>query len=435
LTVQAGSVLLRGRYRLVGEGIASSGGATSWKARSEDGVLYLLKTWSYEGDEPDRVRQALWDAELRTLYKVGSTPGADDALVVLKDAGLDRDAHCFVMVLEAPGYESLAPALTNRAAHAWLHQRDASGRGDLWSALGRVASGLSLLHEQKVLHRDVSVEALLFSPEEGTTSLRLGGFEWSVRLGRPLDADPPVGWPAPPERGDTGATAWRPDDDWFGFGMLAARLMLDIENYGTNEPRLRHQRVLKAVAAATRLLTEQERTLIGRLIAADPLERITRPYDVRESVASIVGTLAAPAVRREDDRPYTLVINHRSQRLTDYLVENGLNEYLKLPTGSLYNPLDPAHAAGACDFMRQELDGAELCAVPRREIYVLVGRRIIVLVAKGTDRDERKSWQTAFCAGPGELRTADLDTTNVRLPGGRLASVFHEGARIGGLSV
>jgi hypothetical protein len=62
----------------------------SWQAFSDYGVRHLVKTWAYEGAEPDPVQRALWDAELRTLYKVGSSPGASETLVVLRDAGLDR---------------------------------------------------------------------------------------------------------------------------------------------------------------------------------------------------------------------------------------------------------------------------------------------------------------------------------------------------------
>jgi hypothetical protein len=255
MALEVGARLLRGRYELLTGPSRNGGDAVSWEAFSEYGVRYLIKTWLYEGDEPDPVQRALWDAELRTLYKVGSSPGADETLVVLRDAGLDRDSRCFVMVLDAPGYEPLASALARRDQYDWLSNRDVASRRELWRALLRIASGLQLLHERQVLHRDVGVDALLFSDEEGVESLRLGGFEWSVRLGTPLGADPPQGWSTPPERAALPSTAWRPDDDWFGFGMLCARLLLDLERYGTNSPALRHERVLGAVRTATTKLT------------------------------------------------------------------------------------------------------------------------------------------------------------------------------------
>lgn len=421
MTVAEGTALLRGRYFLVGDPSPGEDGSMSWRARGDDGSPYLVKTWAYQGDEPDKVRRALWDAELRTLYKVGSTPGAADSLVVLKDAGLDRDARAFVMVLEAPGYDHLDAALSGSAVPSWLRHRDTSSRRDIWVALGALARGLALLHDQQVLHRDVGVEAVVLNTDEGASSLRLGGFEWSVRLGRPLDAEPPVNWAAPPERGAGGAVAWRPDDDWFGFGMLCVRLMLDVESYSSNEPRERHERVLKAVAEATLVLTENERGMLLRLLAVDPLERMTRAEDVLEGIRGVVTVLAAPPTRREDASPYTLVVNSKGSGLIDYLVENGLKEHLGLSLDEAYSPQDPIHAAGLCDFLRKDLEAAELFAVPRQSFFVLVGKRLIIRVGQNTDRSERKSWQTAFCLGPGELRAVEEGAPQVALPEGRLA--------------
>lgn len=421
MVITAGTSLLRGRYELAGPPKQATGDATYWRGWSEDGARLLIKTWSYDGDEPDRVQRALWDKELRTLYKVGSTPGASDTLVVLKDAGLDHEARCFVMVLEAPGYESLRDAVADRAAHPWLANRDSRDRCDIWTALGRTASGLDLLHDQQILHRDVGVEALLFNSDEGAESVRLGGFEWSVRLGKPLEADPPAGWASPPGRDGGEVSAWRPDDDWFGFGMLCTRLLLDVESYAGNDTLTRHQRVLKAVAAATRSLTELERSLLGRLIAADPLERLARPHDILGAIRDIIRLLSAPPTEREDARPYTLVVNPRSTPLTDHLLEQGFREHLELTRSETYNPADVRHTTGLCDFMRRDLDGAALYAVPRQSFVVMVGHRLVLRVGPNRDRNDVTSWQTAFCMGAGELRSSEGGSARVELPAGRLA--------------
>lgn len=299
MAIGKGTTLLRGKYEILHEREAT-GDAAAWEAVDEDGARHLVRTWSYEGAEPDRVQRALWDAELRTLYKVGSSPGAADTLAVLKDAGLDRGAKCFAMVIEAPGYETLGAALAGRGAHPWLSPTDSADRSALWRAAGRIAAGLAVLHSQQVLHRDVGADAVLVSPAEGPESLRLADFEWSVRLGRTLDADPPVGWASPPERVGGDADVWRPDDDWFGFGMLCARMMLDVEKHAENAPADRHGRVLKAVEGAAKALTQPERTLIARLIAVDPLERVTRAHDVADAVREIERLLAAPPSRRQD---------------------------------------------------------------------------------------------------------------------------------------
>src|SRR6266545_4058011 len=421
VSLEIGSRLLRGRYELAAGPWPGSGDVLSWQAFSDYGVRHLVKTWAYEGAEPDPVQRALWDAELRTLYKVGSSPGASETLVVLRDAGLDRDARCFVMVLEAPGYEPLGAVLSRRAQYPWLSNRDATARCELWSALGRIASGLHLLHGQQVLHRDVGVDALLFSDEEGSESLRLGGFEWSVRLGRPLEADPPLGWSTPPERASQSSSAWRPDDDWFGFGMMCARLLLDTERYAKNAPDERYARVLRAVDAATRQLTEGEQDLIQRLIATDPLERLIRADDVVARIRDIVRTLSTSAVSREENRSYTVVVNLHQTPLSDYLLEMGLREHLALVGTQTFSPADPAHASGACTFVQRDLEDALLYAVPNQPFYLLVGRRLVLRVVPNTDRDGSRTWQMAFCVGPGELRYSEGGTGCVPMPHGRIA--------------
>ncbi len=420
MSLDKGTALLRGRYEL-GTRRSAAGDAEAWTAYDEDGLQYLARTWAYDGDEPDPVQRALWDAELRTLYKVGSSPGADDTLAVLKDAGLDRDAKSFVMVLQAAGYDSVAEALAARAEHAWLSSRDPADRRELWRAAGRVAAGLAVLHSQDVLHRDVGAGALLYLPDEPTESIRLGGFEWSVRLGRPLDADPPVSWSSPPERlgGDT--AAWRPDDDWFGFGMLCARLVLNLERYASNAPAERYARVVKAIEAAKTTLTEPERALLLRLIDPDPLERMTRPHDVQLSVRGIVALLAAPPAARADDRPFTLIVDPKQAGLYDYLLERGLREHLGLDDGQPYDPRDVAHTDGLAVFLRRDLDGGSLYAVPKQDTVLLVGRRTVVRLRKYADRGEAPTWQIAFCIGPAQLTNSEGGSARVRLPAGRLA--------------
>lgn len=422
VSCEVGTRLLRGRYELAVGPLPSGEDALSWEAFNDYGVRYLVKTWTYVGNEPDRVQRALWDAELRTLYKVGSSPGANETLVVMRDAGLDRNARCFVMVLEAPGYVPLSVALGRRAQYPWLSNFNATARQELWCALERIATGLDLLHERQVLHRDVGVETLFFSDEEGSESLRLGGFEWSVRLGRPLGADPPVNWSTPPERAQQPSSAWRPDDDWFGFGMLCARLLLDLERFANNLPIERHARVLKVVAAAAKQLTEGERDLIGRLTAADPLERLVRADDVKTRIREILRVLWAPALARTENRPYTVVVNLRNNpSLGDYLLDAGLRDHLGLSGTQTFNPADVTHTSGACTFIQRDFQDALLYAVPNRPYFLLVGLRLILRVIPHTNRDGAKTWQMAFCPGHGALRSSEGGASCVPMPHGRIA--------------
>jgi serine/threonine protein kinase len=291
--LKTGVRLLRSRYKLVAGPVLDETISQAWLGVDEDDSRFLIKVWPFDGDRPDDLQRALWDAELRTLYRVGSSPGADDAILVIRDAGVDKDAHCFAMVLEAPGYEPLANAIRERTRIPWLQTREIQTRRSLWSGLENLVDGIVLLHEQHILHRDLRPETIYFSSDLGPSSLRLGGFEWSVRLGRPATKVPPPGWSSPPEFFQRGSYGYRPETDWFGFGMLAARLLLNVESYSGNEPVERHARVLAELERPANRLADIERALLRRLIALDPRDRLSRGYDAHSNeVARSHKTLA-----------------------------------------------------------------------------------------------------------------------------------------------
>src|SRR5580704_15677212 len=184
MALTAGLCLLNGRYELIRTMIAKAGGGELWGAvdKTEYVKPYLLKAWPFYKDKPDDVQRALWDSELRTLYRVRSTPGSEKSLLQLQDVGIDHAVHCFVMVFEAQGLQTLASVLGgDRSDHVWLSGRPAARR-ELWQMLGRMAEGLALLHDQQVVHRCVSPGSVFLEPGEGPESCRLGGFEWSIRL-------------------------------------------------------------------------------------------------------------------------------------------------------------------------------------------------------------------------------------------------------------
>jgi len=260
--MQAGTHVLGSRYELVRHIVADEV-SESWTGVDEYQTEYLVKVWPFRGDSPDPFQRALWDSELRIMYRVGSSPGADQSVLVIYDAGVDRENQCFVMVLEAQGsgYETLAGALAERKNFAWLRSRDVyrdmDARHQLWLGFQHLANGLRILHEQHVLHRSVNPEAVFFNPELGTSSFRLGGFEWSLRLGVAAANSPPPEkyWSSPPEF-FSDKPAYRPETDWYAFGVLAVRCLLDLESYGSEEPIERHHHIIEHLDQATQSLSE-----------------------------------------------------------------------------------------------------------------------------------------------------------------------------------
>ena len=420
-----GTSVLGGRYELVRLLPESNDVSEQWLAVGAFDTRYLVKLWPYGGDEPDDVTRALWDAELRTLYRISSSPGAEETVLILRDAGVDRDLRCFVMVLQTTGFVTLADALSGRTERPWAPDVGPGDRREVWAAFEQLADGLRLLHDQQVIHRDVRAETVFFDEHLGLPSLRLGGFEWTVRLGVPVTSDPPASWSTPPERLD-GRAAYRLENDWFGFGMLVARCLLDLENYDQNPPTERHRRVVRAVDAATMALTQLERELLSRLIALDPHRRMTDGDVIRQHIGDVISGLQEGYIGAMADRPFVLVIDPNNTDFTDEAAEAGFRPDSEDPLAT-FQPYNPAHLAGLRQFVRRDLDGGQVHATGGRTSHILVGEKLSVTLRPWTTVDkathtEVVTWQAAFAGTPTYLRVREGAAASTTLPAGRLTT-------------
>ena len=147
--------VLRERYEL-NHRLDTNDGSESWLGQDEDCSDYLIKLQSYPEKEPNEVLRRIWDNQLRTLYRLSSSPGAEESILTLYDAGIDRDYPAFVMVLNSDcnGYETLATALTNRQDSRWQkcnwlqinQMKTPEVRQQIWQGLRQIAAGIELLH-------------------------------------------------------------------------------------------------------------------------------------------------------------------------------------------------------------------------------------------------------------------------------------------------
>ena len=423
--IEPGTDLLRLKYRIISGPITTDDAGQTWLGIDEDDTQYLIKTWAFRGERPDDFGRALWDAELRTLYRVGSSPGAEGAILVLRDAGVDLDNRCFVMVMVAPGYESLSSVIRHRTNVPWLATGDPEVRLPLWASVLQLALGIRLLHEQHILHRDIRADAVFFNSQLGTDSFRLGGFEWSVRLATPSAKAPPASWSSPPEFFGSGAFGHRLETDWFGFGMLAARLFLNLEPHANNEPVQRHKQVLSRLDRPGVSLSEMERAFLRRLITRRPEERITRGYEVITTIQDILRALEHRARSRSGAGPLVLVINPWAvYNLLDEALDAGFVPNPDEPHEA-FNPNNVRHVANLGSFLRRDLDRAQLYAVPRVEYYLLVGARLSVRITafREIDRSANRTtetWDLAFCHGVAGLGRNEGGTACVDLPRGSI---------------
>ena len=412
--------LLRSRYKLVTGPIFDDGISQTWLGVNEEDSTILIKAWPFDAERPDNLQQALWDAELRNLYRVGSSPGADDTLLVIRDAGIDKTSRCFAMVLEAPGYESLAGVLIDRPRFSWLDTREPQARRAIWSGLANLAEGIVLLHEQHILHRDVTADTVYFSSDLGPESFRLGGFEWSVRLGRPATKDPPPGWSSPPEFFQRESYGYRPETDWFGFGMLATRLLLHIESYAKNDPVRRHERILAEIDRPASKLSDIERALLRRLIATDPRERLSHGSEVTTAISDVTRALETGSDVSADPRPLVVVITTSTRDIIDRAVELGFVPNPERPHDA-FNPQDVLHWAHLTTFIQEDLTSAQLYAVGGARFFILVGAQLVLQLTQfeywdpDTDAPVR-NWDFAYCQAVADLRWNEGGPASVSLP-------------------
>jgi serine/threonine protein kinase/DNA polymerase III delta prime subunit len=407
------------RYQTINEIPGSDPRCQVWLG-VEDKSTYLIKIWHFDDPRLKDFIRAWWDNELRTMYRLCSSPGADRSLLVIHDAGLDRDKQAYVMVLEGRGYETLASSLDKRMQYPWLrrsnfHNKDA--RQAIWAGLRRVASGVRLLHSQHVIHGKLSAENVYHNPDLGPETWRLGGFEWSMRIGglpqtKPSDEDAEGNWHLSPESNREGGGSYTFDTDWYAFGMLAARCFYSVESLKHEPPRDLNLRVLDYTYDDPANLTDFERVFIQQLIATLPGGRPYNDDNILTTIDDIIRRLETGAFSDTDARPLVVTFEHRGSRgqeIYEAARKAGLNLDPKDPTVN-YSSHNPAHVTALEEFLSDNFAGALLYPMPYQEnSFQLVGRDFSFVISNykgGRLGQTTLSWNIAEAVTIRELRGA-----------------------------
>lgn len=386
----------------------------------EHGEL-LIKLWPYQTEAASDLQRALWDVELRTMYRVSSSPGSDESLLTIREAGLDEDHHCFVMVMHGAdsGYDILQDSITHRRNHTWLSNTDLDTRRRLWMGLKQVAEGIRLLHSQNVLHRNVGAENVFLREDMGPSSFRLGGFEWSVRLGELHLTQPPTGWSSPPEFASGKSFGYHPETDWYGFGILAVRCLLNVEPHRKYNPKERHHHIIEEIeSASSQSLSEHEKLILQRLIARERPDRLVRGYEIITSIDTLIESMRNVPI---DSDKNILVLVYNPGTNLDLIEAAQEAGYVPDVTRSedLFNPNDILHVNRLSEFIRDDLTEALLYSID--DEYMLVGKRLGYKTIKfrAWDRStnqRRDSWDAAYCGSVRDLRWKEGRTAFQELP-------------------
>lgn len=418
-SMEKDDTLLQGRYKLylrVDTNEESDRSSESWLAEDEENSSYLINLLRYQEKEPNEVLRRIWDNQLRTLYRLSSSPGAEESILTLYDAGIDRDRGAFVMVLNSDcyGYETLATALANRQDTRWskcdwlnhkkMKKKDI--RLQIWQGLRKLAAGIELLHRQQVIHRNICAENIYFAENQGPDSWRLGGFEWSVRLGNPSqNSSPTLGWSIPPEFSEKEAIGYTFDTDWYAFGMLAARCFYNkLEDKNDLSPAKLYEQVYDRLETNYSKLSEVECALIQRLIPLRPEERLTFSTDVLREIDEIIDSLKDGSSVKKNKTLLILAFAPTNTSISDAAQDSG---FVPEPDED-YNHSNSSHLSRLKNFLTEDFKNATLYPIPGKNTYVLVGHKITLLIDQYKESPGKPgTWDIAFAYSAGELRGSD----------------------------
>ncbi|NOT05129.1 MAG: AAA family ATPase [Anaerolineales bacterium] len=418
MTLQTGITVLRDKYQLLQkvEDVHDVQPYETWIAKDDNDSNFLIKTWPYFSDNANELQRALWDAELRSMYRVSSSPGAEGSLLVVRDAGLDKKNKCFIMVMVSFGsdYARLIDALQNRKEYMWLSNREPDSRVRLWRGLKQIALGIQLLHSQAILHRNISAENIYFHPDNDPSTFRLGGFEWSLRVGERRIGQLPHGWATPPEISKSLSIGFRQEMDWYGFGVLVARCLLNIEDIASSSTNERYEKILEKIQKSdVTFLSDLEKQVLLRLIDHTVDNRLMRAQDIISAIDEIISSLYGADANRAKN-PLLLIYNPSSSNIVDMALDAGFIPDEK-DSDEYFNPLNPMHVNYLSSFIQQDLSEAILYHISEKS-YILIGRQLSFKITRYKNLEGRYGWEAAFVLDAWGLRNNDGGTESRELP-------------------
>lgn len=356
--------VLNGRYTLVLR-ISRPEIETSefWKATDSEGNYHTLKITPYVGEKPPSEVRRLWDNDLRVMYRLSSSAGAGGQLVVMTDAGIDIAEHAMVLVYEGCEYITFAEMLKERDSKEykdWLSVNSLKIRHirrALWCALLQLAGGLKSLHDQNLIHRNVIPDAIWGRQSDGPESLRLGGFDWSARIGHIANTTRRSPWATPPELDQVGYSFI---SDWYGFGTLIARCFHRVEHIQGDSPNERAMALASAITTGNPCNLEPlEKDFIKAITAPDRVDRLQRSADIMERIEKIIESLDFGQKAKNDDRRVLLQVDHRSPQLIDVARRAGFMANPDDPF-DVFDPASSVHQVRLKDFLADQLRDASL---------------------------------------------------------------------------
>lgn len=349
------------------------------------GASFVAKVWTKRPGDEVAVR-TIWNHEVRSLLRLDGLPKAHRHFAGLEALGADDRGY--YVIVDGGGRLLLSEALANRNQYEWLRGTSLRRtRAKLWRGVDRIAAGLVALHDQGVLHRALTPDAV-FTDVAGEADFRLTGFEWSLRLSTAAHGatfgDGPIRMRAPEL--SLGAATYSTTSDWFDLGLLAAELIGGLKATGTDLDALY---VLRHGISKSRTLEEKERRLLLDLLLPNPDERRVSCIDVARRTGLIADGLAAG--QGANGRSLLLGLRlTRGSELADAI--------FRLTRGQVR----VEDVEGQIAFVREDMASEPTVTIRNGHVqsYALHGRQISYALRRHQPHPPAAStWRAAFCVG------------------------------------
>jgi serine/threonine protein kinase len=273
----------------------------------------------------------------------------------------------------------------------------------LWRAVRELAQGLSQLHQQQMLHRALSADAILLDATVGPESMRLGGFEWTVKVGQDLGHSQDSLLSAPESSRPT-QTPHTFESDWYQFGHVMAQMLAGADNASADDTP-RHAAALAKVRDATKL-TDLERDFLFALLEPKPELRLSRGSDIIRTIEEIIGRLDQPARFVENSYLGLAVLLGPNSRLTESICD-------------IDDSISAIDTEAQRLFIQRDLETPRLIARPGSQggTYLLQGNRLVYFLKEYAEPGSQPSgqWELAFSDGPGEIRYSSGNDSQVEI--------------------
>jgi serine/threonine protein kinase len=337
---------------------STSGLPTLYKGIDNDsGDKVIIKFWQRAGHSADDDLEVIWRNEIRLLQRLAGYPGGRKYLITMRDAFSNSDG--FYLILNTGNQ------LPIKCLEKTRKLSNPEERQLLWKNIRRLAQGLGALHSHGLIHRNLDNWAI-FTENSEVPDYRLGGFEWSIRLGS-VDSTEFKGIH---NNNDTEYFSFF--KDWHAFGKLIADML------GINEEKIIDANPNRKSRQG---LSIDEFLFLRKLIACDK-----SPFDALNS-DTIIGSI---------DKLLQRSVN----------IPSGNNEVLYLRYNHesrhhLWKGLKIDDNINKFDFLAKDLTHPKLLKLKRPgtilDGYALLGDKFFYLLKK-----EAKDWSYAVLDGIAE---------------------------------